>query len=621
MEPRIRILPSELADQIAAGEVVERPASVVKELVENALDAGARRIDVDVEGGGRRLIRVVDDGAGMTPTEAHLALKRHATSKLRQLDDLFSLSTMGFRGEALPSIAAVSRFELTTRTPDALAGHRLLVEGGVEREANEIGSAAGTQIVVRDLLFNVPARLKFLKAEATEAAHVTEAVTRLALAHPAVHFRLRHGGRVAIDLPPHITLLERMRATLGRRLGARVHEGALEENGVAVHVFLTPPDEAQTTSRGVQLFVGRRFVRDRGLLHAVSMGYGELVPAGRYPTAIVLVDPPPGAVDVNVHPQKIEVRFARPQEVFAAVRHAVGHAVARAPWLEEQLAGKSSAAPVAMYAIASQAPPATRLSDVGAAYASYQERLFAAGVHVHRAAGTPAVMRAVPREPAPIHRELAVAPAPAPAAAPARPDGRRFFEHLTYLGQLDRTYLVCEAYGELVLIDQHAAHERIAFERLREAHAAQRVPTQRMLFPATIELDEREAAIAGEARTALAAIGYEVEALSGRTWAIKAAPAELRDDEIVATLEELLGDLSEHEAEGASRAVEDRLDAVFATVACHSVVRAGDTLTPDEAHALLGSLDDVDFKAHCPHGRPVLLRLSVAEIARRFGRT
>jgi DNA mismatch repair protein MutL len=248
-EPRIQVLPPELADQIAAGEVVERPASVVKELVENALDAGARRVDVEVEGGGRRLVRVVDDGEGMTPEEARLALRRHATSKLRCLADLFELRTMGFRGEALPSIAAVSRFILLTRTAKVTAAFRLEVEAGRETDAREAGAPTGTRVEVRDLLFNVPARLKFLKAEHTEAAHVTEAVTRLALAHPAVHFRLKHGARLALDLPPHRSLLERVQAVLGRRLAGRLHPAELLEGGVRVTTFLAPP-EGRRAPRG-----------------------------------------------------------------------------------------------------------------------------------------------------------------------------------------------------------------------------------------------------------------------------------------------------------------------------------------------------------------------------------
>lgn len=595
----IRVLPSELADQIAAGEVVERPASVVKELIENALDAGARKIDVDVEGGGRRMIRVVDDGRGMSRADAHLALKRHATSKLTSIADLFRLETMGFRGEALPSIAAVSRFTLTTRTRDVDAAWQIEVEGGHEVAAREAGAPVGTQVMVRDLLWNVPARLKFLKGDPTEAAHITEAVTRLALAHPDVHLRLRHGGRVALDVPPHRSLLERVQAVVGRRLASRLHPAEHEESGVRVVAFLAAPDEAQATSRGVSLFVGRRFVRDRGVLHAVRMGYGELVPDGRHPTALVFVDPPEGTVDVNVHPQKIEVRFARAQEVQAAVRHAIAHAVARAPWLEERPRGT----PLSMVP-ASSSVPAAGLTAIGASMAAETERMLfgwrpaapALAHHVARADHDPE--------------------AAAPTAAPG--NARTFFGSLAYLGQLDRTYLLCEGEGELVLVDQHAAHERIAFQKLRAAWAANTPRTQRLLFPRTVTLTPEQAAAAEAHATELAAIGFELTALSGGALGLSAAPADLPDHEVERTLHEVLTDLGDARI---TRAVDDRLDAVFATVACHSVVRAGDVLAPAEARALLTGMDEVDFKAHCPHGRPVLLRISLAEIARRFGRT
>ncbi|MBI4512414.1 MAG: DNA mismatch repair endonuclease MutL [Deltaproteobacteria bacterium] len=614
-EPRIRVLPPELADQIAAGEVVERPASVVKELCENAIDAGARRIVVDVEGGGRRLIRVVDDGCGMTPEEARLALRRHATSKLRSLEDLFTLTTMGFRGEALPSIAAVSRLALTTRTLEQVAGFRLEVDAGIERYAQETGAPPGTQVEVRDLLFNVPARLKFLKADATESSHITESMTRLAIAHPEVHFKLRHGGKVSLDVPPHASLLERVREILGKRLAMRLHESEHEEAGIHVVAFLAPPDEAQSTSRGLQLYVGRRSVRDRGLFHAVVMGHAELVPQGRYPTAIVMLEPVPGSVDINVHPQKTEVRFARPQEIYSAVRHAVASAVARAPWLAESPG--SAPTPVSMYAVASHSPPPPlplRVSDVGASYAEHQEELLL-GVHGASSAGrsAPGASRSA------FSRAIMSSPVQAGPGAPEPLDlAGSFFSSLSYLGQLDRTYLVCESAGELVLLDQHAAHERIAFQRLRKAHAEHRPPTQRLLFPRTFELGASHAAAAAEHGETLSSIGFEIAPFGGSSWALTAAPADLRDDEVIPTLTELLGDLADH---GLSRAAEGRVDAMLATIACHSVVRAGDVLSVDEAKALLGSLDGVDFKAHCPHGRPVLLRISVAEIARRFGRT
>jgi DNA mismatch repair protein MutL len=573
--PRIRVLPSELADQIAAGEVVERPASVVKELVENALDAGARRIDVDVEGGGRRSIRVVDDGFGMTPTEMRLALRRHATSKLTALDDLFGLTTMGFRGEALPSIAAVSRFQITSRPPGRDLGWTLAVDGGREIAAEPSGAPTGTQVDVRDLLHNVPARLKFLKAEPTEAAHTTEAMTRLALAYPEAHFRLRHGGRVVLDLGVHETPLQRVQAVLGRRLGARVFvaEGhaQLEEGVCSVRAYLLPPDEAQATSRGVSLFVGRRFVRDRGLLHAVTMGYGDLVPKGRYPMALVFVDPPPGAVDVNVHPQKVEVRFTRAADVTAAVRRTILQAIAQTPWATD-----GQPAPVSVFAVAQNTSAPARLSDLAERYAAHQEAT---------------LFGMVPE-----------------SAAPSRP-------RLRYLGQLDRTFLVCEAPDELVLIDQHAAHEKIALQRLRSAHAARGVRVQRLLLPRALELDPGQAEAARQHAEALAQVGFELEPLGGLRFGLRSSPAELRETEVASALLELLSEI----ASGA--AVEDRLDAMLSTIACHSVVRAGDLLGDDEARALIAGLDEVDGRGHSPHGRPVILRLGISELARRFGRT
>ena len=347
---KVRVLPPELADQIAAGEVVERPASVVKELVENAIDAGARRIDVEIDGGGRRLIRVVDDGSGMPPSDARLALRRHATSKIAAADDLWRLGTFGFRGEALPSIAAISRLVLTTREPTAAAGFRLTVEAGIETDAREAGVPAGTQVEVRDLFFNTPARAKFLKSDATEKANVSEAMLRLGLAHPGVHFRLRVAGAVALDLPPHRDLGERVRAALARRGAGVLHEASGEEGGHRVRAFLAGPDEASNTARSTFLFVGGRFIRDRSLLHALALGYGAVLEKGRYPLAALFLDLPGGDVDINVHPQKMEVRFARAQEVYAAVRHVVGAAISRAPWLR----AADAARPIRTF---SQPPP------------------------------------------------------------------------------------------------------------------------------------------------------------------------------------------------------------------------------------------------------------------------
>ncbi len=625
---RVAILADQVVDQIAAGEVVERPASVVKELVENALDAGARAIAIDVEGGGRRLIRVVDDGVGMDEDDARLALVRHATSKLRAVDDLATIATMGFRGEALPSIASVSRLTLTTRQRGVDAAIAVAGDTGVIAATAAAGAPPGTAVVVRDLLANVPARLKFLRGEATEASHVTEAVMRLALAHPEVGFRLHQNGRPALEVPPQ-PAAARVRAVLGSRLADRLHEVTYREGGIDVRAYLAAPELAQSTSRGAHLIVGRRWVRDRGLLQAVTMGYGELVPRGRFPVAVVFVEVPGADLDVNVHPQKLEVRFSDPGVVTAAVRHAVRTGVAAAPWLGER-AGPSS---VQMHA--GTAPPAwtgpraRSADDLAGRYAADTMRaLFPAGGLGRAPSQQGALALPSPRPSTSSTGRPSAAPAswtarsspsidavaPESEPEPAAPPG--YFASLRYLGQLDRTYLLCEGDDELVLLDQHAAHERIAFQRLRDRAEANAVAVQRLLFPTVIELAAPEAALVGEHAAVLAQVGFDVEPFGGSAVAVKAVPAGLRHD-ATAVLRELLGELAER---GGSRAVSERLDHVLATVACHSVVRAGDVLAADEVISLLAQMDGVDFRAHCPHGRPVLLRIGTPEIARRFGR-
>jgi DNA mismatch repair protein MutL len=600
---KIRVLPPELADQIAAGEVVERPASVVKELVENAIDAGARRVDVEIDGGGRRLIRVVDDGSGMAPEDARLALRRHATSKIVAADDLWRLTTFGFRGEALPSIAAVSRLVLTTREPSAPAGFRLSVEAGIESDAREAGVPAGTQVEVRDLFFNTPARAKFLKSEATEKANVSEAMLRLALAHPGVHFRLRVAGAVALDLPPHPDLGERVRAALARRGAGALHEASGEEGGHRVRAFLAAPEEASNTTRSTFLFVGGRYVRDRSLLHALALGYGAVLEKGRYPLAALFLDLPGGDVDVNVHPQKLEVRFARAQEVYAAVRHVVGAAIARAPWLRPADASR----PMRTFT----QPPPWRIAPPPPSHGAARPVVVTAGA---RSVSSGAAQRALPLRASGLADRDDLAPHGAEVLSFRAP---RFFSELSYVGQVHRTYLVCEAPDEIVLVDQHAAHERVAYGRLRAAHAQRQMPRQQLRFPIPIEVDPSEAA-AAESADALAALGFELSRSGPSEVVVRAVPEPLRGADPKPLVREVLAEL----AEGAPLVAGDleRVDRILATIACHSVVRAGDVLGRTEALALLAQLDEVDLRSHCPHGRPVVLRLPLGEIERRFGR-
>jgi DNA mismatch repair protein MutL len=597
---KVRVLPPELADQIAAGEVVERPASVVKELVENALDAGARRIDVEIEAGGRRLVRVVDDGSGMAPEDARLALRRHATSKIASADDLWGLRTFGFRGEALPSIAAVSRLTLVTRPPEAASGFKLTVEAGVETDAREVGIPVGTQVEVRDLFFNTPARAKFGKSEATETANVSEALLRLALANPSAHLRLRVSGRVAMDLPPHRDAAERVRAALARRGAGALHEADGEEGGNRVRAFLAGPDESTNTTRNTFIFVGGRFVRDRNLLHALGLGYGALLEKGRYPMAALFLDVPGADVDVNVHPQKLEVRFARAQEVYAAVRHVVGAAIARAPWLRT-----TDDRPMRTF---SQPPRA----ESGGGSIGRPVRVGAGALALAHPRSAQSALPLRARD-----ADDVAPPAPAGEAGPANAGAPRFFADLTYVGQVHRTYLVCEAPDELILIDQHAAHERVAYARLRAAHARRQIARQQLLFPIPIEVGEAAAA-ALESDDLLGGLGFEAARQGPDTILLRAVPEPLKDADPKPLIRELLSDLVEGTPlrEGEL----DRVDHLLATIACHSVVRAGDVLSRTEAVALLGQMDAVDLASHCPHGRPVLLRLPLGEIERRFGR-
>ena len=627
--PRIHVLPPTLADQIAAGEVVERPASVVKELAENSIDAGARHIDVEIEAGGRRLIRVVDDGGGMTAEEVRLALLRHATSKISAHDDLWGLATFGFRGEALPSIAAVARLTIRSKRPSMGVGFSLGHEAGIETSSGDVGMPSGTQIEVRDLFWNTPARLKFMKSEATEAANIAEAVLRLALAHPGIHFRLKGNGRMVLDLPLHRDMGERVRATLARRGATVLHEAQGEEAGVVVRAFLGAPEEASATPRSTFLFVAKRFVRDRSLLHALGMGYGELLEKGRYPLAALFVDVPGQELDINVHPQKLEVRFARPQEIYGAVRHVVGAAVARAPWLPP--------APLRAYTLP---PENLQEPELGMAEPrevprphepGWQEPLRVLGTRGDSFArrehseGTRSRALSHTVDGLEIPKEEPLMPQLAPHLEVVRGPG--FFASLEYIGQSHATYLICEGDNELVIVDQHAAHERITFERLRQSHRQRQVSRQRLLFPIPIELDEVAIAAvrAGSALQSLGDLGFEVEDFGPKTLLLRAVPDLLKKVDPKPLLTDVISGLAADEAPDGQASGSDianaRFDHVFATMACHGALRAGDMVSREQAMALLAQLDEVDLRSHCPHGRPVLLRMPIGEIEQRLGRT
>jgi DNA mismatch repair protein MutL len=570
---RIVILPPAVQGQIAAGEVVERPASVVKELVENALDAGARRIEVQLAAGGLAGIVVRDDGEGMAPDDAVTAFARHATSKLAGAEDLDAVATLGFRGEALPSIAAVARVRLVTRRAGDAHAVVVVADGEGARAAGVAGAAPGTTVEVHELFAATPARRKFLRAPATEVGHVAETLTRLAVACPAVGVRLEHEGREVLALPAVDDPRQRLVQALGRERARTLAPLADEAGGLRVEGFLAAPTEHAATARHVWTYVAigggtPRWVRDRVLLRAVLDGYESLLLRGRYPVVALCLRLPPGEVDVNVHPAKLEVRFRRPAAVHQLIAPALRRHLARA--------------------LAPGAATATRVAEPGAPYAP---------------------------------RPFALAPPPV-AGAPAVQAGLwsaapRGFASLRFIGQIFDGYLVCEGDGRIVLIDQHAAHERVMFERLRAERRAGGVARDALLVPETVDVGTAEAAALVEHAGALAAAGLEGEPFGERTFLLRTVPRPLRGRDMGALLRAIATELLE---DGASGAAERALEATLATVACHAVVRVGQRLDAAQVAALLAAMDEAPIAAHCPHGRPVAAELSRGQLEALFQR-
>ena len=590
---RIHRLPAELANQIAAGEVVERPSSIVKELVENALDAGATRVVVDVEHGGTTLVRVSDDGEGMSPDDALLCLERHATSKISRFTDLSDLGTFGFRGEALPSIASVSRLLLRTRARGTDEGVEVAVEGGTAPAVTPSGGAVGTTIEVRDLFFNVPARRKFLKATATESAHVSDVLLGMALARYDVTFVLTRDGRPVREHLRVGSRAERARAVMSSD-GVSLVECRAERGPIRIQAMLAPPERARAGATGLSVLVNGRPVRDRQLVRAVSQAYGSVLEAGRYPLGVVWIDVPPEVVDVNVHPQKAEVRFSDSRGLFDAVTRELHASLGHAFGLPAL--GPHSQAPI------SRGPVPTLRALEGFARTAIDAQ-------VERALMPEGNMFAQP-EPA--------ITGPAPGAVEREPlfEGRGGYGALRYVGQVRGTFLICEGEDGLYILDQHAAAERVTFERLKKSHATRGVAMQRLLVPEVVSLTPGEVAMLEENAAEVSRLGVEVRAVGDSAVAVHGVPELLVRAEPARLVRDLVAEVSRT----AGRPFRGAVDLVLATMACHGSVRAGDALSPDEVMALLRALDGVDFAGHCPHGRPLVMRMSFGELERKVGR-
>ncbi len=603
--PRIQILPPGLVNQIAAGEVVERPASVVKELVENALDAGARQIQVDMEEGGLALVRVVDDGCGMGGDDARLALERHATSKLSDAAGLAAIATLGFRGEALPAIASVARMRVDTCDGvDGQAGTRLVLEAGRLVEQLAVARPRGTTIEVRDLFFNTPARRKFMRTPPSEAGHGSEAVIRLALSRPEVGFTLRSSGRVLLSSPAGAAPSDRAAAAVGRAAAAHLVPIEGTRDDVHVHGLASSPDHSEATGRALYLFVNGRYVRDRGAAHAVLRAYVGTLPHGRFPAGILFVELPPSNVDVNVHPQKLEVRFANGRAVYDALFHAVARSLRTAPWLRHRPAAESTDAYLASAATEAFAPPV----------AGWEVASVLAEARAPYGGGAPPLAD-LPGANATFGFTLPASGCENDAAFPRAPG---YFGSLRYVGQHARTYLLCEAPGgALVVVDQHASHERLLFHRLREAWRARKLAVQPLLIPQVVTLPPAPARALESAVDELHTLGLDVEPFGGDAFAVKGAPAALGGADLTALLCDLAQQLEQVER---GSAIDEAVHDLLATMACHSAVRAKQDLGVEEARALLEGLDAVDFKARCPHGRPVVFEIPLADLERRVGR-
>jgi DNA mismatch repair protein MutL len=566
----IRILPEKVATQIAAGEVIERPASIVKELMDNSIDSGSDRIFVKIERGGKGLIRVTDNGCGMTKDDLLLCLERHATSKISNLNDLFSIRTLGFRGEALPSICAVSKLDVTSRVSDDLIGHRLKASGGQLKSIDEVGAPAGTTVEVRQLFFNTPVRKKFLRSERTETDQVIDMFSRIALPFTNIHFRLDAEEDTILNLPASENETNRFTALFGRSLAASMIKTEEGGDSFKIRAFLSPPEQSRMKGDRILLYVNYRNIRDRLLTHAIMEGYGQRLMRGHYPQAVIVIDIDPLLIDINVHPTKQEVRFHQPRMVHQALvtmlekalrpssPFTAGSEFASGPDKEQTmplLSSMSTAEPVQEYLRMSSGEPVFR-----------KEGLWTGEIRI--------------------------------------------------LGQLQDTYLLCQAEDGLIIVDQHAAHERIVYETLKKSFRDLKTERQTFLIPPKLELSIREARIIGKSRHELFTLGLEIEPFGGETFILRSVPSIL----VKANWESFFHDMIPLLEEETDFTRERAMDRLLTVMACHGAIRAGQVLSHKESVLLLRQLEEVDLPTNCPHGRPVFRKFSFYEIEKMFKR-
>lgn len=569
----IKILPENVANQIAAGEVIERPSSVIRELLDNSIDAGADEITIKIDRGGKSLIRLKDNGEGMNRENLLLAMERHATSKIGSVSDLFSIKSLGFRGEALPSIGSVSRITITSRPAGQLSGYRLKASGGRLESIDETGAPAGTSVEVRDLFYNTPARRKFLKADRTETGHIVDTLSRIVLPYTNVRLRVDDAEKILLHLPASDNELSRLSALLGRDVALSLIDTAQEKDGLKLRAYLAPPDLSRARGDRLFIYVNNRSIRDKIIIRSITEGYGQRLMKGRYPQAVVFLEIDPSLVDVNVHPAKQEVRFHDGSLIYKLVSSA----------LHKALGDQCSPIPGPGYKDIRPVQK-THPSGEGIAEPSWEYRI------------------EITEDSHPVKTE-------------ARQE-RMFADTPRVIGQLKDTYLLFQAEDGLLLVDQHAAHERILYESLKRDYQSSRMECQPFLIPHTLELSLKEGRIVEEKLDQLAGLGFELEFFGGSTFLLRSVPSAL----VHMDWESFLLDLIPVLEEESDLTSEKALDRMLTVMSCHGAIRAGKRMSREEMALLLKQLEKTDLPTNCPHGRPVLKKFTYYEIEKMFKR-
>jgi DNA mismatch repair protein MutL len=659
MENNIIILPEDLVDKIAAGEVVERPASVVKELVENSIDSGAKNISVEIKNGGIKFIRVTDDGSGMDEKNSELAFLRHATSKIKSVDDLYRIKTLGFRGEALPSIASVSLLDLLTRTQESLSGTRIKIEGGVVKDKREAGAPIGTSIIVREVFYNVPARRKFLKSILTETRHIIDLLTRFAIAYPEISFKLISDEREIFDFKatssilPHplspplhkmergtegevqaqpCNLTQRIADIFGKNQIEKMVEIQIEtgtetetekeHRKINISGFLGKPEIARSNRADLYLFVNRRPITSRSLYHAVQIGYGELLPRGKFPFAIVFIEIDPGLVDVNVHPTKSEVRFSDEKGVHDLVYMKIKESLT-CPEVMPIIQ------PIEKRAVPPELPTEKDITpDVQKPLTSVPSKTDLRTYEPRKAKEEEIPQESflmqdlVKQEYDPLKGEHTKPVGSGDPTGTKREDlvsgvrtGVLTPQEGGHLWQLADTYILSQVKGNLMVLDQHAAHERILYEEAMKNLTQKPASSQQILFPTVLELSPREFQTFEVNKELIRKLGFEIKSFGGRSILVTAVPTVIKNKSGEHFLKEILAELEEEE-----KVEKNKLKAVAKSFACHAAVKAGERLTQEEMSTLLHQLFATEEPYSCPHGRPTVVKISIDELNKKFGR-